>query len=251
MKIRGLIINYIWIWYCIIIFFSCEKEKDNNTKITDIERLNGTEYLVKAENDSFLIKGYYKSIDLPLDSLSKEHTFYFLETKGKLIKKEFYDKESKYCIWLENYDTGIEGVVEYISFYPSKVSGNAKSIVFSDNNETFFEETYDEKGRIIETTTDFYFEVDNLISDSVCITIKQPGWKYLDCTFSYLADVNYSQSNTFKLEDITIDSIQGIGKICFSNKEKVELVYFVGDVHFYFRKAKPQLLQFVKKIRIH
>lgn len=223
-------------------------EKSLETELLSIDFVNDL-YIVKARTKTKLIKGFYSAPKFDnRDLLDIENVFYALETTGSLIKKEFFEIKGKGCLHIEEYNVHTEGMTKSIQFYRGK-EGIVKSVVFEKNNEIYFKEEYDRIGVITNRELNFYLDVIVNDIDSTCVEVSIPGVEYLDCTYEFYADAHVSISETFILENITVDSIGGKGTLCFPTP-KNDSIQIVGNFYFNCKKSDVKLFEFSEKIEL-
>jgi len=236
------------------------KEETINSIVTE-----DTTIVVKLENDSFLLKEIYsRSINL-LVTIDKD-SFLLKDLKGKkenfpkdslkvyyekiikkyhLIQKEFYSKEDTLCTKMEIYKNKGE-LVEQITFYKEVEKVKQKKLLHG--SELVFEQKYNKDGKPHDSVLmDFIIKYSRIDKDSTCIKIQQPYPEEFNCTFQCYADVGISKEETYELKDITVDSINGIGEICFATQPKI---FLVGNF-YHVKPNKKSLFEIAKSLDIN
>ena len=93
---------------------------------------------------------------------------------------------------------------------------------------------------------DFILKYRKPNQDTFCIAIIQPNPEEFNCKFEFYADVGLTKSEVYNLENITIDSINGVGEICFIHEP---VVYLVGEF-FHVKEKRKSLFQYSKKLNL-
>lgn|GEM_PF-4008860 len=199
---------------CAIFLIGCSSHDTTNrivtiTGVIEVDNNIGFE----IETDSFLIHEMY---ELPLKSnytlKTRADSLFAFRKYNQLRIKSCFSKTPNVKSWAEEYYLEKPNWKKIMTF--DTIDNSIENIRIEINKKPYFVIDYNPDKTIKNEVSNYLIEIIRESSDSTCIIIEQPGYKYLDYEYEFFVSMNDSRQDEITMKNISVDKLKAYGKIC-------------------------------------
>ena len=167
----------------------------------------------EIESDSFLIHEMYL---LPIKSKktlkTKADSLIALRNNNQLRIKSYFSKTPNSKSWAEEYYLEKPNWKKIMTF--DTIDSSIENIKIEIDNRLYFNLDYNFDKTVKNEDSKYLIEIKRVTSDSTCITIEQPGYKYLDYEYEFFVSIDDKHSHKKTMDNIISDKRKAFAQIC-------------------------------------